>query len=550
MTRQPLKDEAPSQSTSRTSINSSQDSDSSSETDVSNAQQATPQESGSTRNDTQTFAFTFPFHFPRFFPHATKRKAKTSVDPEVLMDTLHMTVSEAANEFATKNSQYNGHVAAIRGSIVGPLHSLSFGHKYQDPFETLRGDVVILGGYRGSILRDSQTGRRVWFPIRVGLGLRSVNLELGLNDEDEAKATQQIYADGMIDRVGPVDVAHRLQKIIGRNPNVRLHSFAYDWRLSLDVLSQQLSDFIAKLESKPLVIAHSMGGLIAHHAICRQPTIAWGVIYAGSPFGSCPNILGPFKNGDEVLFSKEVLTPMATFSMRSSFAFLPQDGLCYNDRKSGDQLKIDFFDPEEWYKYHLSPVLDPHAHIIDQKDFGALPKMDPAGRKRGKVTYVAHETIKEYLGRTLKRTKKFLEELNYEEDKSYPPMAVIYNKDIRTVRGAWVNGVDGVKQGRLNDLVLGHGDGVVLAVFAQLPHGFKPVKRVLSHREHVSLLSDIDAVGEALEGILGLCKPDPNNVSIETLHPSIKEGTQHPPNQRKSKPLSNAWEKLRRTVVS
>lgn len=45
-------------------------------------------------------------------------------------------------------------------------------------------------------------------------------------------------------------------------------------------------------------------------------------------------------------------------------------------------------------------------------------------------------------------------------------MAVIYNTQTPIVRGAWVDGMEGVKKRSFNDLILGHGDGVVLAMSA------------------------------------------------------------------------------------
>jgi hypothetical protein len=37
----------------------------------------------------------------------------------------------------------------------------------QDAFSKLHGNVLMMGGYRGSILRDAKSGRRVWVPLRV-----------------------------------------------------------------------------------------------------------------------------------------------------------------------------------------------------------------------------------------------------------------------------------------------------------------------------------------------------------------------------------------------
>lgn len=72
--------------------------------------------------------------------------------------------------------------------------------------ESLTGDVVIMGGYRGSILRSTRTRRQVWVPVKLGLNIRKVNLEVGLTPEDEEGMEETIYSSGMLQNIGPVDI--------------------------------------------------------------------------------------------------------------------------------------------------------------------------------------------------------------------------------------------------------------------------------------------------------------------------------------------------------
>ena len=77
----------------------------------------------------------------------------------------------------------------------------------------LEGDLVILGGYRGSILRSAQPPhRQLWAPVKVGLNIRKVDLEVGLEPGDDEKATEKVIPGGMLTHVGPVDIASRLFK--------------------------------------------------------------------------------------------------------------------------------------------------------------------------------------------------------------------------------------------------------------------------------------------------------------------------------------------------
>lgn len=247
----------------------------------------------------------------------------------------------------------------------------------QHPFFTkavqdLKGDVVILGGYRGSILRSAEPPhRQLWVPIKVGLNLRKVDLEVGLNPEDEETMEERVIPGGMLTHVGPVDVARRLFKRLRASENaingeLRVHEYSYDWRLSPHILSRKLIEYLEKLPcNQPdtpkekrgaVVIAHSLGGLITRHAINKRPDLFSGVVYAGTP-NTCVNILGPLRNGDDVLLSSRVLTAQVNFTIRTSYALLPLDGKCFFNKQTKEEYPVDFFDVKTWIDHALSPVV-------------------------------------------------------------------------------------------------------------------------------------------------------------------------------------------------
>jgi pimeloyl-ACP methyl ester carboxylesterase len=236
----------------------------------------------------------------------------------------------------------------------------------------LEGDIVILGGYRGSILRSAQPPhRQLWAPVKVGLNIRKVDLEVGLEPGDDERATEKVIPGGMLTHIGPVDIAKRLFKRLrncenARSGKLRVHDYGYDWRLDPAYLSKQLQDFLKTLPSNQpgvpkekrgaTVIAHSLGGLITRHAVNQQPTLFAGVIYAGVP-RTCVNILGPLRNGDDVLLSSRVLTAQVNFTIRTSFALLPLSGRCFFDKETGEEYPVDFFDPQTWIDNRLTPCL-------------------------------------------------------------------------------------------------------------------------------------------------------------------------------------------------
>ena len=238
----------------------------------------------------------------------------------------------------------------------------------------LEGDLVVLGGYRGSILRSAEPPhRQLWVPIKVGLNLRKVDLEIGLNPEDEENMEERIIPGGMLTHIGPVDIAKRLFKRLrssenARSGRLRVHDYGYDWRLSPHLLSRKMIEYLEKLPcNQPgvpaekrgaVVIAHSLGGLITRHVINQRPDLISGVVYAGVP-QRCINILGPFRNGDDVLLSSRVLTAQVNFTIRTSYALLPLDGKCFFNKYTKEEYPVDFFDPKMWEEHRLSPCIAP-----------------------------------------------------------------------------------------------------------------------------------------------------------------------------------------------
>lgn len=397
-------------------------------------------------------------------------------------------------------------------------------------WDDIEGEVVILGGYRGSILRDRKTNKRVWIPFRAGFNIRKINLLIGPTDEDEAKAQEEIYSDDMMTHVGPVDISRKLKAKL-TNGKTKVHTFGYDWRLSSDISSEQLYEFLKGLDcNKPgsdgkrkgaIVIAHSMGGLIAHHAMQKDPSLFRGLIYVGVP-AMCPNILGPIRFGDSVLFSSKILTAEANFFMRSSFVFLPQDGRCFVDRKTHKHYNLDYFDPQSWVDYNLSPLVgrdrkkeeETKATKDDQNvrprtpmspifEISEMKRSLSLSRSEPETYQTSFEDSFEYLKRTLKRTRKFLDELAYDETKNYPPLAIVYGNEVPTVRGCRVDGPQGIVEGDYDDFYYGPGDGVVHHKWLMPERrDFPVVAKLASPLGHISLMTDFPVMAEALSAVL------------------------------------------------
>ncbi|KAF8419330.1 hypothetical protein EV426DRAFT_538918 [Tirmania nivea] len=392
------------------------------------------------------------------------------------------TIANAANALSTYANSLNS-VLSSAPPLPNSDSSTSMGAApppvKPHPLDTVEGDIIVMGGYRGSILREtSGQRRRVWIPLRVGLNLRKVNLEIGLNNEDEETMSQRIIPDGMLTNIGPVDIGRRLLRRLrsGEGAGGRKHprsvwEYSYDWRLSPHILSRQLIEYLEKLPSNhsnsrrqprqpgrgALVIAHSLGGLIVRHAINQRPELFSGVLFVGTP-QHCVNILGPLRNGDTVLLSSRVLTAQVNFTLRSSYVLLPEDGHCFVNKKTGGKINMDFFDVNTWIKHALSPCVTtvksaPAPSSLPSMNMGIgeavrdavregassatrdrtlAPQMDstsstlnpfshlPSFLEETVCTLPTSETIP-YLDRTLKAIKQFKEELRFKPEIGYPP---------------------------------------------------------------------------------------------------------------------------------
>ena len=243
---------------------------------------------------------------------------------------------------------------------------------FTQALQELEGDLVILGGYRGSILRSAEPpNRQLWVPIKVGLNLRKVDLEVPLDPDADERMEETIIPDGMLTNIGPIDISKRLFKRLRASDNsksgkLRVHNYGYDWRLSPHFLARRMIKFLESLPcNQPdvprekrgaLIVAHSLGGLITRHVINQRPDLVAGVVYAGVP-QNCVNILGPFRNGDDVLFSSRVLTAQVNFTIRTSYALLPLDGKCFLNKHTKEEYPVDFFDVKTWIDGCLSPCV-------------------------------------------------------------------------------------------------------------------------------------------------------------------------------------------------
>lgn len=550
--------------------------------------------------DQKVFLFLLPFggflsftkHIPKF--SVPMLESSSSHSDKELMDDVHNRLAKQQLISTLDDARYfnqfagvdNVRMRAVKHTLTNSVNGVVPGFikrdkpHYEQVFHDLTGNIVLLGGYRGLVLRDATTHKRVWVPLTAGLKLRRVNLLLGPLDEDELRAGETIVADGVLKNVGPIDICKKLLKKLN-NGKTNVHEFGYDWRLSGDLISARLIKFLEQLKRETgeptIVIGHLMGGIMAHGAVQQRPDLFRGILYVGAPL-ECLNILGPIRYGDNVIMSDKVLTFETNFMMRSSFNFLPPSGRLFCNLETNEYYDLDYFDPETWVEYNLNPLVAKKRRDREQRHKllpGTLPQslgtiqllstmpllltMLSAERKDGhfgmlllshalkiakrktslsllllslspqgatpaesdeedeeeaKYHYSFSESY-DYLCRTLKRTKKYMDGLQWDpalEDK-YPPMAVVYGNKVPSVRGLNVQSKQDIKDGNYYEFFYGHGDGVIHQKWL-LPErkGFRfydeatgtgeIVGKFPSDCGHVDLMTDFKTMGEGLHAII------------------------------------------------
>lgn len=327
-------------------------------------------------------------NFSGFRPDFTRNRAwSESKKPNSDGDSSKNGGNTRQNSLGDANSRLQNNAFSI-GSNVTPRSPRLVPSLLERALDQLTGDIVIMGGYRGSVLRSAKPPhRQLWVPVKVGLNIRKVNLQVGLSPEDEESMEDSIIPSGMLSHIGPVDMGRRLLKRLhacanSQQKKLRVHNYGYDWRLSPQLLSQKLVAFLEGLpcnakdvpkdERGATIIAHSLGGLITRHAANQRPELFAGVVYAGTP-QHCINILGPLRKGDDVLLSSRVLTAQVNFTLRTSFLLLPEDGKCFIDKQTKEDYPVNFFDVEDWKEHAFSPCIAPtHASATQPERKGIL----------------------------------------------------------------------------------------------------------------------------------------------------------------------------------
>ena len=316
--------------------------------------------------------------------------------------------------------------------------------------------VVVIPGILGSRLRNPATGEIVW-PSAIRSDTDGLSLPM---TPDLARNRDSLVADEIVtsarlfpklERISPeVYVYRELLRALKDFAGYREGSwdapapgdfedtyyvFPYDWRRdnveSAGLLVGRLEELKRKLGKPDLrfnVVAHSMGGLVAHYAARygasdlppdgAQPQPTWAgashvakIFMIGTPNEGSAEAFVTLQEGYSIteglrrrvrLLNK--LGREDAVSIPSVYQLLPHAESARFLDEDLRELKVDLYDPNVWREYGWSPIFQP--------DFRARYARGEAKDEDGPLSPRPVEELDAYFAAVLKRARRFHEALD------------------------------------------------------------------------------------------------------------------------------------------
>ena len=157
--------------------------------------------------------------------------------------------------------------------------------------------IVLIPGTMGTELQYDST--KVWDPGKNVFNHSKYFNWLYFNESGSAKYPLSVLND---DNYGADDtyktIYNRLKNAFSSSATVKF--FGYDWRYSCVDAAEELTDLVSGYSGKIILVAHSMGGLVASQFLknatpsqCSRTTL----ITLGTPFTGSPKAVNVFENG-------------------------------------------------------------------------------------------------------------------------------------------------------------------------------------------------------------------------------------------------------------
>lgn len=344
---------------------------------------------------------------------------------------------------------------------------------------------------KGLVLSSLAAEECYWINVFQGLGGKSdIRLPMAWRNGRQAYGPKPLIAANCIHTVA------KLVKTYGpfldwaehAFPSGFFHPFAYDWRRdnneSVDLFILHLEAVVARHKCRPVVVAHSNGGLIALAAVNERPDLFRGLVFCGAALGPGVAFMLDFQYGSGAKdkkgkFFPGILNSSALCTHPSYYSFLLQGQAAapwashpdfWNPKCTlADGTDVDLGDVQTWITHRLGVF-----------------------RTKGD-----EEAKKIHMINVLACAKRMRERAAPKPRQHYPPLRAVVARHKSVVRQVEVEG-----EGELREVATTPGDGRV-PWYAARPGGDVECPVIETTFDHSAIPNDIVHVQQAIMEVLG-----------------------------------------------
>lgn len=208
--------------------------------------------------------------------------------------------------------------------------------------------IIFVPGIKGSVLQKD--GKTLWFRTSDALHKTS---PLIYKENDGVVASDLLARISVIPGIFEYKAYYGIARALACNKNG--YVFVYDWREHLDTTSEKFGAFVERVRKetgkKPIVVAHSMGGLVAHGYVKQHPENIAKVVYVSVPFRPGIGYFDDVNEGAPIFRNTTILSKEAVFSHPATYYLLAHKG-------SNQYEGHDFFSATEWQENKWSVFKD------------------------------------------------------------------------------------------------------------------------------------------------------------------------------------------------
>jgi pimeloyl-ACP methyl ester carboxylesterase len=219
--------------------------------------------------------------------------------------------------------------------------------------------VVFVPGIKGSILEDPNGSVR-WLSATQALGLSTPDLRLA-GEASELTPAGGVERVTLIPYIVDVALYGPWFEKMSSEQGIEFYVFSYDWRKDNLRTREKLTHFLEEIQKqygkKPVLIGHSMGGMLSYSAVNQNPKLVEKLVLVGVPFRGGIGYMKDLLVGNPTGFNSKIQGPCMIAKYESVYGFFPRLGT--NDSQglvtntNGRPLSLDFFQESAWRENRL-----------------------------------------------------------------------------------------------------------------------------------------------------------------------------------------------------